>query len=187
MQILALLLYYFKSSGSRRFLGRPTSRSASSSRINDLLILEDTLAANVVLALLDRRAFDQVHLASKDGRQFVLHGDQIEQTHPRIGRKRHQHVDIALAPEILSQRGAKDRHLADAMAAAEVGDLVLGDFDLYACHVGKSTPCCASPQTPARSTLVKFGIDLGLLFFGLGEQHPRLFQRSGGSPSFKLT
>lgn len=73
----------------------------------------------------------QVHLApAEQGRQAQLYGSECEQTRGTVRRKLHQHVDVAVGPEVVPQRRAEDGQLGDPVGSAERCQLLAIDRNL---------------------------------------------------------
>ena len=79
-------------------------RKASSRRIDRLRGTEDGIAADVVPARLDRRAFNQIDPATEYPAQLVLHARHVQERSPRLLVELDKHVDIAVRPKIWAER-----------------------------------------------------------------------------------
>src|SRR6202142_2426734 len=66
--------------------------------------------------------------------QLLRHVTETKEPHALSWPELNQDVDVALVREPVREHGTKERQLADAVAAAEVGDLGLWDFDLRHRH-----------------------------------------------------
>src|SRR5450759_3839307 len=74
----------------------------------------------------------QIDAAADDLAQLVLHADHVEEGDLGLGCELHQHVHVALRPEVVAQYGPEEREMLDGIAAAELGDALVLDLDVKA-------------------------------------------------------
>jgi hypothetical protein len=68
---------------------------------------------------------DQVHAATELVLEAMLQPDQVEHADPPVGRELDQEIDIAGGTEVVAQRGAEERELADAEVAGDASERLL--------------------------------------------------------------
>src|SRR5581483_9260899 len=93
--------------------------AVSSSRTHGSCAVEDVLAAYPVRALVHGLTLDQIHPATEDGFEFVLHPEVLAQSAARPGSQGDQDVEIALWPEIIAEHGAEQGQFRDVPLLAE--------------------------------------------------------------------
>lgn len=72
----------------------------------------------------------QLNLSLEEFRKLVLHGEERQPRHmPWL--ELHQHIYVAIWPEVIAQHRAEQRQLADGMTFAEVSDGFLRHVDLW--------------------------------------------------------
>src|SRR5436305_12946863 len=106
-------------------------RYASSRHIDRHQIAQDVLAPDVILALFHGLPFHQVDLSPEDRLELLLHADHVEETPPRPGSERDQHVDVTVRSEILSQDRSEQAQLHDLPAPADALDLGFGAMNAW--------------------------------------------------------
>ncbi len=86
--------------------------------------LKDSPPAQVIAALLDGLAFDQIHLAAEDGLQLPLHPNHVEQA-ARFRPELDENVDVTVRAESVPQDRAEQRPIA-VYRSAWTKPLVIG-------------------------------------------------------------
>lgn len=101
--------------------------------------LADDLAPEVTRQVLRRQ---KIYLPAEHFAQLHEHAADVEEAHAGAGGELDQHVDVAGGAESvaafgsrLAQDAAEDAELLDAVAAAEVRDLVVGKINAVDFHV----------------------------------------------------
>jgi len=95
--------------------------------IHRLGVVEDLLPTNPVEGCFDESSLDQIDGVAAQGLQLLAHGQSILDLPVGVLSKCHEHVEIALRPEIVTQNGAEQREFADAPAATEGQQLRAGE------------------------------------------------------------
>src|ERR1041385_7449428 len=100
---------------ARRPEKRMSRSSARSSELNRHRRRKNGLAAKVIVTSFDSDEICQIDVAPEDLLQLLLHVIEAEQGDPGVRRKSHQHIHIAVRPELLRPRDAPEqrelRHL----------------------------------------------------------------------------
>src|ERR1035437_7088519 len=87
------------------------------------LILHHRLRHDMVAEILaEKTGCVEVHFSPQKRGEFAFHGEE-PQPHGNAGLKLHQHVDVAVGAEIISQNSAEQRQLANAVSPAEFGNI----------------------------------------------------------------
>ncbi len=91
------------------------------------------LAANPISVFLNLAALDQVHCAAKQGRQFFCHAIVRPRTVRKVTSKsrrgRIEEIHVAVGPEVVTERRAKDFEPGNFPTPAEIRDLFQREFD----------------------------------------------------------
>src|SRR5438477_7376091 len=85
--------------------------------------------------------FHNVYVVPKHVNQFLPKIHEVPKAPPALGTKLHQHIHIAVGPEILTQHRAKQRKLNDLPFAAEFRDPLRINRDVDAAGLFHSMKC----------------------------------------------
>src|SRR3990170_5120363 len=131
---------------TRRAALAMSSSAALSRGIDHLSSALDLPPADPVLAPVDGSPAHQVDLPAEERYQFLFHLDVIEQA-PVGGRSEgHEHVHIAVRPEVVPQDRPEQRQFRNLPALAEVGELLFRDLQ----PVGVEASVHRSPSSMSR-------------------------------------
>lgn len=110
----------------------------------------------------------QVHFPAAEERgEFPLHGGHSQEARAHAGLEFDEHVNIAGIGEPFGEHGAEEQEAADAVAAAEFGQLLPFDIDVSGNHAyfDYGSGCAGAGREKARSGVLRaFGLGFGLSY-----------------------